>query len=92
MLSAFSPFCVKRLLANKDCNLDMRVHRVPVYVLRQITVLGTPAEEAVGGKVDLINAGAFADVDLVLMAHPAQKDAALQPTLAVLEYVSFSCP
>lgn len=26
------------------------------------------------------------------MAHPAQKDAALQPTLAVLEWVCFACP
>ncbi|XP_011616278.2 peptidase M20 domain-containing protein 2 isoform X1 [Takifugu rubripes] len=51
----------------------------------KLTVLGTPAEESDGGKIDLIQAGAFADVDLALMAHPAQKDAALQPTLAVLE-------
>ncbi|CAG10477.1 unnamed protein product, partial [Tetraodon nigroviridis] len=61
--------------------LEQTEHAFPV----KITVLGTPAEETVGGKVDLIKAGAFADIDLVFMAHPAQKDAALQPTLAVLD-------
>ncbi|KAK7108250.1 peptidase M20 domain-containing protein 2-like [Littorina saxatilis] len=37
-----------------------------------LTVLGTPAEEGGGGKVDLINSGAFADVDVAMMAHPSQ--------------------
>jgi len=35
-----------------------------------VTVLGTPAEEGAGGKIDLINAGAFDDVDVAMMAHP----------------------
>ena len=33
-------------------------------------MLGTPAEEGAGGKIDLINAGAFDDVDVAMMAHP----------------------
>ncbi|XP_071998072.1 xaa-Arg dipeptidase [Engystomops pustulosus] len=49
----------------------------------QITVLGTPAEEDGGGKVDLIKAGAFEDMDVVFMAHPAQDDAAFLPDVAV---------
>uniref|UniRef100_A0A1A8PK83 Peptidase M20 domain-containing protein 2 n=1 Tax=Nothobranchius rachovii TaxID=451742 RepID=A0A1A8PK83_9TELE len=51
----------------------------------KITVLGTPAEESGGGKIDLIQAGAFADIDLVFMAHPAQRDVPFLPTLAVAE-------
>ncbi|XP_018519178.1 peptidase M20 domain-containing protein 2 [Lates calcarifer] len=51
----------------------------------KITVLGTPAEEDIGGKVDLIKAGAFADVDLVFMAHPAQQDASFLPCIALDE-------
>ncbi|GAA6213476.1 peptidase M20 domain-containing protein 2-like [Lates japonicus] len=51
----------------------------------KITVLGTPAEEDIGGKVDLIKAGAFADVDLVFMAHPAQQDASFLPCVALDE-------
>ncbi|KAM4542606.1 peptidase M20 domain-containing protein 2-like isoform 2-T2 [Odontesthes bonariensis] len=56
---------------------------LPVPV--KITVLGTPAEEAIGGKIDLIQAGAFADVDLVFMAHPAQQDAPFLPTVTIAE-------
>ncbi|XP_059208537.1 peptidase M20 domain-containing protein 2-like [Centropristis striata] len=51
----------------------------------KVTVLGTPAEEALGGKIDLIQAGAFADVDLVFMAHPAQQDASFLPCCALEE-------
>lgn len=37
----------------------------------RVTVMGTPAEEQRGAKIDLIKAGALKDVDLVLMAHPS---------------------
>ena len=40
----------------------------------QLTVLGTPAEEGGGGKIDLIGSGAFADVDVAMMAHPSQSN------------------
>ncbi|CAL1531920.1 unnamed protein product [Lymnaea stagnalis] len=38
----------------------------------KVTVLGCPAEEGGGGKIDLINAGAYNDMDVALMAHPSQ--------------------
>ena len=37
----------------------------------RVTVLGTPAEEGGGGKVYLIENGAFEDVDIAMMVHPA---------------------
>lgn len=40
----------------------------------RVTVLGTPAEERHGGKVDLLEAGAFEDAAAVLMVHPAVGD------------------
>ncbi|KFO64117.1 Peptidase M20 domain-containing protein 2, partial [Corvus brachyrhynchos] len=48
----------------------------------QITVLGTPAEEQGGGKIDLIKAGAFDGLDVVFMAHPSQENAAYLPDVA----------
>ncbi|KAL3852164.1 hypothetical protein ACJMK2_015839 [Sinanodonta woodiana] len=36
----------------------------------KVTILGTPAEEGYGGKIDLIKHGAFDDVDVAMMAHP----------------------
>jgi amidohydrolase len=40
----------------------------------RLTVLGTHAEESGGGKVELINAGAFADADAAMMMHPSPYD------------------
>ncbi|XP_041927920.1 peptidase M20 domain-containing protein 2-like isoform X1 [Alosa sapidissima] len=50
-----------------------------------VTVLGTPAEEDGGGKVDLILAGAFKDMDVVFMAHPAQEDSSFSPCIAITD-------
>lgn len=36
----------------------------------RVKLLGTPAEEHGGGKVSLLNAGAFEDADFSLMVHP----------------------
>ena len=41
----------------------------------RVAVFGTPAEEAVGGKVIMANAGVFADVDAALGAHPGTSEA-----------------
>ncbi|MFB0919220.1 MAG: M20 family metallopeptidase [Clostridiaceae bacterium] len=35
-----------------------------------VTVIGTPAEETLGGKVTLTDKGAFSDIDAVLCTHP----------------------
>jgi amidohydrolase len=40
----------------------------------RVTVLGTPAEEGGGGKVALIDAGAFEDAAASMMIHPSPKD------------------
>lgn len=48
----------------------------------QVIVLGTPAEEEGGGKIDLIEAGAFKNLDVVFMAHPSQENAAYLPDVA----------
>lgn len=39
-----------------------------------VKVLGTPAEETTGGKVDLIGEGFFDDVSLAMMAHAGAED------------------
>ena len=37
-------------------------------------VLGTPAEETVGGKVTMVEAGVFDDIDAAFIAHPGQRN------------------
>jgi len=44
----------------------MKKHPVP----GRVRLLGTPAEEGGGGKIKLIDAGAYEGVDASLMAHP----------------------
>lgn len=48
-----------------------------------IEVYGTPAEEGGGGKIELLDRGAFADVDLAMMVHPAPVDVAEARPFAV---------
>ena len=38
----------------------------------KVSIIGTPAEESGGGKVIMLNAGAFDDVDFALMIHPTE--------------------
>ncbi len=47
-----------------------------------VSLIGTPAEEAGGGKIRLIEAGAFGDVDAAMMFHPFDRDLVAHPTLA----------
>jgi amidohydrolase len=50
-------------------------------------LIGTPAEEAGGGKVDLIEAGAFDAVDCAMMTHPTTADLLYPSVLAIQEVV-----
>ncbi len=51
--------------------------------LVKLVVLGTPAEEDLGGKVMLIDRGAFEGVDAALMVHPAPLEIADPPMYGV---------
>ena len=48
-----------------------------------LLVLGTPAEEDIGGKAIMIERGAFEGVDAALMAHPAPFDIDAPPMYGV---------
>jgi amidohydrolase len=51
-----------------------------------ITVVGTPAEEGGGGKILLLDGGAFADAHLAMMTHPAPMDMADWPMVAAQQF------
>nr|UWK20189.1 peptidase m20 domain protein [Trichoderma psychrophilum] len=55
----------------------------------KIVLFGTPAEEGGGGKIKLLNAGAYSDhkVDVSLISHPGiTADAALMRTTSYLQF------
>jgi amidohydrolase len=47
-------------------------------------VIGTPAEESAGGKVFMANRGAFDDLDVAMLVHPANRDVAVTYALALV--------
>lgn len=51
-----------------------------------VEVIGTPAEEGGGGKIELLERGAFTNLDLALMAHPAPVDVAEARPFAVTHW------
>ena len=60
--------------------------RVADEVGLTVSVFGTPAEESGGGKIVLLERGAFDGVHAALMAHPAPVDVLEPPTLAFAEF------
>lgn len=46
----------------------------------EVLVIGTPAEETDGAKVAMVKAGAFKNVDLVMMVHPTSGNIHLRST------------
>lgn len=50
----------------------------------EITVIGTPAEETAGGKVEMSRKGAFKGYDAVMMAHPYQDGGSSMNTMAIV--------
>ena len=48
----------------------------------RLAAIGTPAEEGGGGKVALVRAGAFTDVDVAMMCHPSSRTLAGRTSLA----------
>jgi amidohydrolase len=48
----------------------------------RVELIGTPAEEGGGGKIRLLDGGAFRDVDAAMMFHPYDRDILAHPALA----------
>ncbi len=48
----------------------------------RVAAIGTPAEEGGGGKVALLRAGGFDDVDVAMMIHPSSRTLAGRTSLA----------
>ena len=51
-------------------------------VTGSVELIGTPAEEGGGGKVRLLEGGAFSGVDVAMMFHPYDRDILAHPALA----------
>lgn len=75
--------CGHNLIATAALGTAVALHPLVGELGFRLTILGTPAEETHGGKVDLIQAGAFADAGAALMVHPTPEDLADPAALAI---------
>jgi len=60
----------------------------------RVVVLGTPGEEGFGGKIDMVKAGAFREIDVAMIVHPDTRNMPTEEALAAstLEVEFFGRP
>lgn len=75
--------CGHNIIAASGLGAGLAVAEVVEDLGGSLLILGTPAEEGGGGKVRLIDAGAFEGVEAALMVHPAGLELLEMETLAV---------
>ena len=78
--------CGHNLIAALAVGAGIAAARVADEVGLTVSIVGTPAEESGGGKILLLERGAFAGVHAAMMVHPAPFDMAEPPTLAFAEF------
>jgi len=66
--------CGHNIIATAALGAGVAIASIADELGIRVTVLGTPAEEGGGGKVELINAGAFNDSSASMMVHPGPED------------------
>lgn len=63
--------CGHNIIATSSVGAGVAIADLVERLGIRVTVLGTPAEEGGGGKIDLIEAGAFADAAASILIHPS---------------------
>lgn len=75
--------CGHNLIAASSVGAALGLAEVADELGLTVEVYGTPAEEGGGGKIELLERGAFRDVDLAMMVHPGPVDVAEARPFAV---------
>lgn len=77
--------CGHNIIAASAVGTALALAEVADELGLKVVLIGTPAEEAGGGKVLLLNAGAFDDITVSVMLHPGPADIAAARSLALSE-------
>jgi amidohydrolase len=75
--------CGHNIIAAMSVGAGLGLAAVADDIGVEVTVLGTPAEESHGGKIILLEQGAFDGVHAAMMVHPTPFDVARMPIIAV---------
>jgi amidohydrolase len=78
--------CGHNLIAAIAAGAGLAASAVAADVGLQVEVIGTPAEESGGGKIQLLERGVFDGLDAALLAHPAAFDVVEGPLVAAAEF------
>jgi len=78
--------CGHNVIAAMAVGAGLAAAKVADEVGLTVSVVGTPAEEGGGGKILLLQRGAFADAHAAMMVHPAPFDVVEPPVLAVSQF------
>ncbi len=78
--------CGHNIIAAAGVGAGIAAARIADEVGLTISVVGTPAEEGGGGKIILLERGAFDGVHAAMMVHPAPTDVAEPPVIAVSHF------
>ncbi|MCM1566272.1 MAG: M20 family metallopeptidase [Dehalobacter sp.] len=65
--------CGHNMIGTMSCGAAVGLSKVLEKTGGRIVVLGTPAEETDGAKVDMAKKGVFKDIDVAMILHPEDK-------------------
>ena len=77
--------CGHNVIGTASCAAGIAVRPLIEETGGTLMVIGTPAEEAAGGKVYMAARGAFKDLECAIMVHPGNRNTAVAFALACLE-------
>ena len=76
--------CGHNIIATASIGAGMALHNLAEELGIRVKVLGTPAEEGGGGKIILLDKGAYEDASCSMMIHPSVEDV-VDPTFTTIQ-------
>ena len=75
--------CGHNIIAAAGLGAGVALSAVAEVCGGNLRLMGTPAEEGGGGKVEMARKGAFKNIDAAMMIHPADRDLARMNAIAI---------
>lgn len=79
--------CGHNVIAAAGLGAGLALAQVAEHAGGRLTLMGTPAEEGGGGKVEMARAGAFKGLAAAMMVHPADRDLARMNAIAIQQLI-----
>jgi len=80
--------CGHNIIATSSLGAGVAIAGLADELGIRVTVLGTPGEEGSGGKIDLIDAGAFEDAAASMLIHPSPRNVVDPKLLAATHFIA----